>query len=348
MDFSSILEFKNKKFWWMDVIFYFVVSLFIATIFCYVIFLLENTFLRKDIKNETEKLLTVGTDEQKRYEKDVIVYQGKINDFSDLFKSREFASNVFTFIQAQTRPNIWFKQFSLDAKNNVVQMSGESDDMDAFSRQVATFESEDNKKYIKSIGTLNSSLGGTVKTQFNINLALSPDIFSYVSNIQEVTSETSQESPLVPGSETSAQQNPQSPGETLSSENSITSFHLLLNPEVIGLLDQTNHIVTLNVPYGANIKNVATSITVSNRATVSPLSGVLQDFSNPVVYRVTAQDGSTQDYQVRAVVGAAPVSNKPSSIQTVLVIISVIIVIAAIIGTVLFILRKNKQTKYAS
>ena len=83
---------------------------------------------------------TVGTDQQKEQETEVIDYRKKINDFTDLLKNHEFASNVFAFMQAQTMPNVWFKQFSLDEKNNAVQLSGEADDMDAFSRQVAALK----------------------------------------------------------------------------------------------------------------------------------------------------------------------------------------------------------------
>ena len=148
MDFSVIFQLRTKKFWWMDVIFYFVISLLIATVFCYIIFLTKNSFQREDIKKEIAALQTVGTDQQKEYEKEVISYQGKINDFSNLLKNHEFASNVFAFIQTQTMPNVWFSQFNLDEKNNGVQLSGEADDIDALSRQVATFEKN---KYVENI-----------------------------------------------------------------------------------------------------------------------------------------------------------------------------------------------------
>ena len=40
MDFSVIFQLRTKKFWWMDVIFYFVIYLLIATVLCYFIFLI--------------------------------------------------------------------------------------------------------------------------------------------------------------------------------------------------------------------------------------------------------------------------------------------------------------------
>ena len=137
-------------------------------------------FREQDIKIETADLQTVGTDQQKQQETEVINYQKKIKDFTNLLKNHEFASNVFAFMQAQTMPNIWFNQFSLDEKNNAVQLSGESDNMDAFSRQVAVFEKN---KYVKNIGTFNSSLGESARIEFNMNLMLDQNIFNYLSDM---------------------------------------------------------------------------------------------------------------------------------------------------------------------
>ncbi|MCX6720938.1 MAG: hypothetical protein NTW11_03995 [Candidatus Staskawiczbacteria bacterium] len=176
MNFSAIFQIRTKKFWWMDVILYFVISLLVATLVCYVIFLTKNSLQEQEINNQIKALQTMGTDQQKEREKEVINYQSKISNFSGLLKNHEFASNVFVFMEAQTLPNVWFKQFSLDAKGNAVQLSGESDDMGALSRQVSVFEKN---KYVKSIGALNSSIGELSRIQFNINLVLDKSIFSY-------------------------------------------------------------------------------------------------------------------------------------------------------------------------
>ena len=56
MDFSTIFQIRTKRFWWMDVIFYFVISLLIATVLCYVIFMTKNNMQREDIKKETRAL----------------------------------------------------------------------------------------------------------------------------------------------------------------------------------------------------------------------------------------------------------------------------------------------------
>jgi hypothetical protein len=62
--------------------------------------------------------------------------------------------------------------------------------------------------------------------------------------------------------------------------------------------DEANKIVEVTMPYGTDVRALIPTIVVSPKATVSPASEVAQDFSKPVVYTVTAENGSTQDYTV--------------------------------------------------
>lgn len=338
MDFSIIFQLRTKKFWWMDVIFYFVISLLIATVFCYLIFLVKNNFQREDIKKEIAALKTVGTEQQKGFEKEVINYRNKINDYSGLLANHEFASNTFAFMQAQTMPNIWFTQFSLDEKNRAIKLSGEADNIDAFSRQVAVFEKNE---YVKSVGALNSALGDSSRVQFSMNLVLDQNIFSYISKtvlaIASAEQPLPKEEPVLTAGAT---------GQTPSNEKLITSFHLLLTPEVIGTIDQTNYIIKIDVPYGTDVKNLTTSMVISPLATVLPASNTVGDFTNFIVYTITAQDNSTQEYRV--VVNVLPKNagkSKPSLSNVLIIILSVIFVVAAVAVIIFFAWKKFKQKK---
>ncbi len=345
----------------MDVIFYFVVSLLVATLFCWLIFSIKNNMQGSKIQIEQKALLTVGTDQQKEHEREVVNYKGKINDFSNLLKNHEFASNVLAFMGTQTMPNIWFKQFALDEKNDEIQLSGEADNMDAFSRQVATFEGN---KYVKSIGTLNSSLGGVARTEFAINLVLDQNIFGYISGESSIiqTTTPSEQSATQQGQNASTGANTSSanpvnvktvpvvqqvsqPQTTKSSEKLITSFHLLLHPEVIGVLDETNYTVTLNVPFGTDIKNITPAIVISPEATVSPASGLSQNFTNAVTYMVRAQDGSVQRYIVKLIVAAQPQITKKSNQSEYIIAVTIlsVIVVIIILAVILFVFKKAKS-----
>jgi len=56
--------------------------------------------------------------------------------------------------------------------------------------------------------------------------------------------------------------------------------------------------VIIHVPASQQVTGLAPTFTVSPAATLSPASGSTNNFSSPVTYTVTAQDGSTQPYRV--------------------------------------------------
>ncbi len=83
-----------------------------------------------------------------------------------------------------------------------------------------------------------------------------------------------------------------------SGETDITGFTV---PNQVGtsIIDAAAHTVAVTMPYGTNVTALAPSITLSGGATVAPTSGTAQNFTNPVRYTVTAQDGTTtQDWTV--------------------------------------------------
>lgn len=55
--------------------------------------------------------------------------------------------------------------------------------------------------------------------------------------------------------------------------------------------------IRVPVPTGTNVTALVPTI-VHNGASISPLSGIAQDFTSPVTYTVTAQDGSSKQYTV--------------------------------------------------
>lgn len=60
--------------------------------------------------------------------------------------------------------------------------------------------------------------------------------------------------------------------------------------------------ISVTMPYGTDVTNLTPTITVSENAAVVPGSGVPQNFTAPVSYTVTAEDGTTKTYTVTVVV----------------------------------------------
>ncbi|MEP4001485.1 MAG: malectin domain-containing carbohydrate-binding protein, partial [Ekhidna sp.] len=94
-----------------------------------------------------------------------------------------------------------------------------------------------------------------------------------------------------------------------NNENDILTFTLV---EQTGeaTIDTDNHTVTVEVNNGTDITDLEPTITVSDNATISPDSGVSNDFTNPVDYSITAEDGTTQLWSVN-VTEVAPANTAP-------------------------------------
>jgi len=98
-------------------------------------------------------------------------------------------------------------------------------------------------------------------------------------------------------------------GTTKSSAKAITAFAFNgLNPALTATIDATAKTISATVTSGTDVTKLVPTITLSDKATVSPASGIAQDFSKTVTYTVTAEDGSTQAYTASVLV-AKPVNN---------------------------------------
>lgn len=81
--------------------------------------------------------------------------------------------------------------------------------------------------------------------------------------------------------------------QSVNPAKAITGFDFT-DPAVTGAINETDHTIQLSVP-ATPVLTFTPTITITG-ASVSPASGVAQDFTNPVTYTVTAADGSTQIY----------------------------------------------------
>lgn len=87
-----------------------------------------------------------------------------------------------------------------------------------------------------------------------------------------------------------------------SAEKAITSFKLVKsNGNILDSSDITVSVhgdsIDVSVPQGTDLTNLTPQITIAG-VSVSPASGVTQDFSSPITYTVTAADGTSHSYTV--------------------------------------------------
>ncbi|MBT1686811.1 DUF5018 domain-containing protein [Dawidia soli] len=90
-----------------------------------------------------------------------------------------------------------------------------------------------------------------------------------------------------------------------SAEKNITAFTFAgLDPAVAAAVNQADRTITATVPAGTDVTALVPTITVPPTATVTPAPGAARDFTEPVLYTVTAQDGTRQTYTVTVTIAA--------------------------------------------
>ena len=98
--------------------------------------------------------------------------------------------------------------------------------------------------------------------------------------------------------------------EELSNKKEILSFvfeaskNATLEHNVLGSISGSD--IVAEVPFGTNTQNLIPSIEISAKAGIGSVAGVSTDFSGPVNYTVTAEDGSTKTFTVNVPVSPAP------------------------------------------
>ena len=98
--------------------------------------------------------------------------------------------------------------------------------------------------------------------------------------------------------------------DEFSNKKEILSFvfeaskNVTLEHNVLGTISGTD--IVAEVPFGTNTQNLIPSVEISAKAGIGPVAGVSTDFSGPVNYTVTAEDGSTKTFTVNVPVTPAP------------------------------------------
>lgn len=85
--------------------------------------------------------------------------------------------------------------------------------------------------------------------------------------------------------------------ETRLKDKQIITFGFDM-PPAVGEINEVEKTIMVILPLGTDIFALTPIINVSPKAIVTPASGITQNFTEPVVYTVTAEDGSTAQYTV--------------------------------------------------
>ncbi len=160
---------------WQIILFYFSLALLMAVVIAYFVL---NYFHGKSaaaLEDLEERILAVGTAEDKKIETEVFASQEKIKDFSELLAAHPRTSQFFEFLEKNTHPKVWFTDLDLSPELPQAKIGGQARNFGTLAQQIYIFREED---LIKGIKLTDISLGEGGEAKFLLNLSLSPEIFS--------------------------------------------------------------------------------------------------------------------------------------------------------------------------
>ena len=161
----------------LDHLFYFTIILLAASVVGFVVFNFKTVLQYQIIEDIEKKSLNLGAGERQAYNKKVLDYKEKIDDFATIIDNHKITSRIFAFIEENTISNVWFSNFNMQKTDNEIRLSGESESMEALSQQIKVFEAKSD--FVKSINVLSSKTNAARKVIFDVNLVLDPRVFNY-------------------------------------------------------------------------------------------------------------------------------------------------------------------------
>ena len=88
-------------------------------------------------------------------------------------------------------------------------------------------------------------------------------------------------------------------GPFISKRKQLTAFAFNeISLPTQAIINQENNTITARLPFDTDLTKITPTIKVSDKATVTPPSGVANDFSDTTTYIVTAENGTTETYSV--------------------------------------------------
>ncbi|OAH13686.1 family 43 glycosylhydrolase [Streptomyces jeddahensis] len=100
-----------------------------------------------------------------------------------------------------------------------------------------------------------------------------------------------------------------SPAEILELSGNTTGIAAATHPalKVDAIIDDADSRITLPLSEGSDLTALAPEFTLAHGASISPASGTLRDFTDPVTYEVTGSDGKKRTWTVEALEMKSPV-----------------------------------------
>lgn len=159
---------------WQNILFYSSLALLVAGISS--LFLLERSLKnsRLSLKYLEETLTGEKTIQEVSLEKNILSWQKRIKNFSQLFSRHLYSLPAFDLIEKLTHPEVWFSQLNLDLPDSKAVASGQAESFTVLGQQLGLLEKEPE---ISDFALSSLSIGKQGKVNFTLNISFAPALF---------------------------------------------------------------------------------------------------------------------------------------------------------------------------
>ena len=162
----------EKKLAWPSIVLIGLAALLIIMLISSLVLNSSQKKMSLEIQDLEERLQ--GTPEEKSLEAKIKGYVKKINDFNALLSAHQYATNIFSFFERTTHPDVRFTDFSLDSSKRTVKLSGLSRSFIALEQQMGLFKKE---KMVLGLNLSNLAISEKGGIEFSLDISFKEDIF---------------------------------------------------------------------------------------------------------------------------------------------------------------------------
>jgi len=160
----------------LNFLFYFSLILLIIAILGYFSLFLLQKNSKKMLQKIEEKTAEKGTPEEKALEEKALLYQKKIDDFSNLINAHQSNLKFFDSLESLTHPKVFFSKANLKIREGNISLSGVTDNFEILGQQFLIFQKEN---FINNVNLSKVSIGKEGKIEFTIEVSFRPGQFKY-------------------------------------------------------------------------------------------------------------------------------------------------------------------------
>ena len=164
-----------KTIGWKDKLFYISILSFIITIAFYAGFVHYLNEAQESVKAKNIEIRKIGTEEQKKSAENILKYEIKIRDFSNLFNKHKYTTNFLKFLDTSILNGIIITDMSLNILENKATLAGVANSFQILGQQENFFKNHDMLTKTNLGATSMNKLG---KVDFSFELNINPTMFN--------------------------------------------------------------------------------------------------------------------------------------------------------------------------